>query len=94
VILLDEAVGKSSRKGTQKKATTDASGEFVFKELSDLDYRITVFEKNSPFACARLDEVRPGSDGLEIPIDRSVRPSAYLSVVSSIPTATRSPTPK
>ncbi|HZN58972.1 MAG TPA: carboxypeptidase regulatory-like domain-containing protein, partial [Planctomycetota bacterium] len=78
VILLDEAVGKSSRKGTQKKATTDASGEFVFKELSDLDYRITVFEKNSPFACARLDEVRPGSDGLEIPIDRSVRPSAYL----------------
>jgi hypothetical protein len=79
VLLIEEETrGTGRRKATQRKLTTDPSGSFSQGELSDLSYRITVYEAEGSLPCGSLEGVRPGAGEAEIRVDRQALSSAYL----------------
>jgi hypothetical protein len=78
VLLVEEEAGRSGRKATRKKIQSDAAGLFSLGELSDLSYRVTVHESETSLPCALLEKIRPGSEELEVRIERTALASAYL----------------
>jgi hypothetical protein len=78
VLVFEEALGQGGRRASQKKLTTDAAGGFAIGELSDLRYRLTIYEPQCSFACAVLEETRPGAEEVEVRIERQSFSSAYL----------------
>jgi hypothetical protein len=77
-VLLEQPLGGGSRRNTQKTSKSDADGRFAFAELSDLAYRVTVFEPESPFPCVRVEDVRPGPSEMEVRVEKPARSSAHL----------------
>ena len=78
LVLAEAAVGKGARRETQTKQKTDAEGRFRIPELSDIVYRLLVFEPESPFPCLFADDVRPESEEVVVQVERDALSSAFV----------------
>jgi RNA polymerase sigma-70 factor (ECF subfamily) len=78
LVLAEEMLGAGGRKATQTKLKADGEGRFRIPELSDLAYRILVFEQDNTLPCFFADGVRPGPEETVIEVERESLSSAFL----------------
>jgi len=77
-VLAEEKVGKGARRASQKMLKTDEEGRFRIPELSNLPYRILVFEPESQFPCLFADGILPGTDDVVVEVEREALSSASV----------------
>jgi hypothetical protein len=77
-VLAEEMLGGVARKSTQTRLKTDEEGRFRITELSDLAYRVLVFEPESRLACFFADGVRPNGEEVVVEVEKESLSSAFL----------------